>query len=273
MLIGSDRSEMASAFSAELMGNIRRKKMLAWGASAGLHGGCLLAAAWLHFLTPDSSNVLTTVHALPGGTDPVPESVVETGLPGTARPAAQSAAGIEPAGGVTRSLEEIADADAPETRAMLQRILDQSIRNAQAASAEQQLARLETLAGELQGLATERSVNEIAGFLGAVLETTPAPTSADGPVGKFDPETAQIVDVRQETREGKVRHIALLKDARGMTSEVEVDADTGESLARTFALMRKFPLLESVYRKSVMPVLDRMLKDQKPAMLAPRSDR
>gem|GEM_PF-5446862 len=247
--------------------------MLAWGASVGLHGGCLLVAAWLHFLTPDSTDVLTTVHALPGGSEPVSEPVVE--VSGTARPTALPAAGagMEPVSGVTRSLEEIADADAPDTRAMLQRMLDQSIRNAQAAPPEQQLARLETLARELQGLASEQSVDEIAGFLGTVLETTPARASADGLVREFDPETAQIVDVRQETRDGKVRHIALLKDARGMTSEVEVDADTGESLARTFALMRKFPLLESVYRKSVMPVLDRMLKDQKPAMLAPRPDR
>lgn len=252
--------------------------MLAWGASAGLHGGCLLAAAWSHFLAADSPDVLVTVHALPASSAPIPEPVV-VGVPGTARPEITTArpaaaeAGREPADNSVGSLEEIADADAPDTRAMLQRMLDQSIRKEQAASAEQQLARLETLAGELQGLATEQSVDEIAGFLGTVLETTPAPTSANGPVGKFDPETAQIVDVRQETREGKVRHIALLKDARGMTSEVEVDADTGESLARTFALMRKFPLLESVYRKSVMPVLDRMLKDQKPAMLTPRSDR
>lgn len=228
--------------------------MLAWGASAGLHGGCLLVAAWLHFLAADSPDVMVTVHALPAGREPVPEPVVET-EPGPDAIACD----------FIFSLEEIADADAPDTRAVLQRMLDQSIRNAQAAPPEQQLARLETLARELQGLASEQSVDEIAGFLGTVLETTPAQTSTDGLVREFDPETAQIVDVRQETRDGKVRHIALLKDARGMTSEVEVDADTGESLARTFALMRKFPLLESVYRKSVMPVLDRMLKDQKPA--------
>lgn len=242
--------------------------MLAWGASAGLHGGCLLVAAWLHFLTPVSTDVLTTVPALPGGTDPVPEPEVVAEVPDTVRPAvlpADAGAGLGPVGDAIGSLEEIADADTPGARTMLQRMLDQSIRNAQAAPPEQQLARLETLARELQGLASEQSVDEIAGFLGTVLETTPAQTSTDGLVREFDPETAQIVDVRQETRDGKVRHIALLKDARGMTSEVEVDADTGESLARTFALMRKFPLLESVYRKSVMPVLDRMLKDQKPA--------
>ena len=47
--------------------------------------------------------------------------------------------------------------------------------------------------------------------------------------------------------------------AEGITDEVDIDPETGEQLYRTMRLIKANPLLEKVYRKIVMGIMDSVL--------------
>jgi hypothetical protein len=141
------------------------------------------------------------------------------------------------------------------------------------------MAELERLGRQLNELSTPASLTEVTNLLGTWLGTGPRavtppsgppPPSAEGapPIGlndeepEFDHTTAQIQDVsRHETPEGTV-HVALLVNAAGQSLETPLDEPFGQQMFDTFQLMKRFPLLGTIYRETVMSLLDQMLAAQ-----------
>ncbi len=82
----------------------------------------------------------------------------------------------------------------------------------------------------------------------------------------FDADTAQIADCRrEETENGKYRYVAQLVDAQGNAMEVELHGTEAEQTWRTMKMVKSSPLMEALYRGSVMPLLDRKMTEKKEA--------
>ncbi len=78
---------------------------------------------------------------------------------------------------------------------------------------------------------------------------------------RFDADSAQIDDCRKsEAEDGTVRYFATLVDARGNSIEVEMKGKEGEQTYRTMRMIKNNPLMEMIYRGSVMPLMDRKLE-------------
>lgn len=141
---------------------------------------------------------------------------------------------------------------------------------------DDQLAQLERRAAELNQVSTAESVERMAQAIGGLLGTKPR---AEQPVdqaaggkqeGAFDFNTAQLHDVRREMLEsGEVRYWTVLVDAQGRRFETEVDAATGEQLLKVFNVIRGNPLLEKVYRRVVMGLLDQLARPVGPVPAVP----
>lgn len=81
---------------------------------------------------------------------------------------------------------------------------------------------------------------------------------------KFDADTAQIADCRrEETEDGKFRYMAQLVDAQGNAMEVELHGTEAEQTWKTMKMVKSSPLMEALYRGSVMPLLDRKMTGEK----------
>ncbi len=146
---------------------------------------------------------------------------------------------------------------------LVQQQLDQAQDDASQQTPEEQIAALKLFAARLTSISSERSVDEISQRLNKVLEIPPAapdPKPSTDKAAQLEIETASIIDVREETKNGKVRYFALMEDAHRVRQDIEVDAATGKQLIQTFALMKQFPLLESLYRKTVMGLLNKTLR-------------
>lgn len=148
---------------------------------------------------------------------------------------------------------------APE--AIVRRRVDRAIEEAGEVGEEENLKRLDRLSGQLEQMATDKSVAELNDKLKRWLGTKPRATEpAKEPVaGPFDIATAQVHDVRREGEDAATyRYIAVLLDADGRQMDQELDMVDGEKLFRTFQLIKKNPLLEKVYRQVVMGLLDKL---------------
>lgn len=158
------------------------------------------------------------------------------------------------------------------TRQQLQQAREQAADR----SADQQTRELEELARRLGNVSSEQSVEQLtdtlAPWLGidASRATAPAEKTDDSP---FDPDTAQVSDVLKHETGGAVRYVAVLVDASGRTLETPLDNADGEALYDVFQLMKKFPLLETVYRKTVMGLLDQIIENQPIPAASPQPDR
>ena len=73
----------------------------------------------------------------------------------------------------------------------------------------------------------------------------------------FDADTAQIDDCeRTQNEDGTFRYTATLVDAKGNSIRVEMDQKEGERTYQTMQMIRSNPLMEMIYRRTVMPLLD-----------------
>ncbi len=152
-------------------------------------------------------------------------------------------------------------ADSPGLAEFARKRFEQARRQAEDAAPEQQLDDLESLARRLERVSNEQSVQELtgtlSGWLGADERAAPAgDANRDGT--EFDVGTAQISDVKQVSTDDGVTYVAVLVDARGNSIETPLDEADGPQLYKTFQLIKRFPLLESVYRKAVMGLLDKL---------------
>jgi hypothetical protein len=145
--------------------------------------------------------------------------------------------------------------------AIIRRRVDRAIEEAGEVNEEENLKRLDRLSGQLDQMATDKSVAELNDKLKRWLGTKPRATepSKEPVAGPFDITTAQVHDVRREGEDtASYRYIAVLLDADGRQMDQELDMVDGEKLYRTFQLIKKNPLLEKVYRQVVMGLLDKL---------------
>jgi hypothetical protein len=140
--------------------------------------------------------------------------------------------------------------------------LEQARGETQQKSSAEQLADLESLGRQLGSVSSEASVREVTGTLAQWLGTSdratqPAMTAETG--GEFDVDTAQVSDVKQVETDGVITYVAVLVDAQGNALETPLNKTDGPQLFQTFQLMKRFPLLETVYRGAVMGLLDKLV--------------
>ena len=229
-----------------------RTKVFAISASAGLHLAALVALSASSFWFADSGSEL----AIGAGTNHSSFVIIANSewTDAVNEPSAVASAS-EP--------DDVTASDTPEFSALVQQQLGQAQDEASQQTPEEQLAALKLFAAKLTSISSERSVDEISQRLNQVLEIPPAaPDPKPGKPAQLEIETASIIDVREETKNGKVRYFAMMEDAQRVREDIEVDAATGKQLIQTFALMKQFPLLESIYRKSVMGLLNKTLRPE-----------
>ncbi len=118
----------------------------------------------------------------------------------------------------------------------------------------------------LEKMGTEK-VEEISDFIGKKMNlesTRETEVRQTVTPDKFDADTAQIADCRrEETEDGKFRYMAQLVDAQGNAMEVELHGAEAEQTWRTMKMVKSSPLMEALYRGSVMPLLDRKMTGEK----------
>ena len=148
------------------------------------------------------------------------------------------------------------------SKSMVAEKIDQLAEEASRRSDGENLERLDRLAERLNEVASESSVDRMAGALQTMLGTK---VRADRPAeeavsGDFDFDTAQFHDIRREaTDDERWRYLAILVDAEGRALEIEMNADDGQRVYQTMQRIKQNPLLEHVYRKIAMPLFDQML--------------
>ncbi len=164
----------------------------------------------------------------------------------------------ESAGPAVAVVTDVADVTGPMVRERIEQVVEEAVGR----SDQENLDRLDRLAGRLSEVSREGTVDQLARSFHSMLGTSErAGEPATEPIGgEFDPQTAQFHDVRREFPDGQTpQYFAILIDAQGRTIEVAMEAAEGE---RMYALMRRIkdhPLLERVYRRIAMPLLDQLL--------------
>ena len=125
--------------------------------------------------------------------------------------------------------------------------------------AAEQLGVLEQKAAELEDLASEESIDEIAEKFQQWTNIQPrASAPAEEPIaGEFDFDTGQLHEVRKvDTKDGRMQYLGVLVDARGRSLEVEMNTEEGETAYQTLETLKRFPLANRVYRQIGMALLD-----------------
>ena len=125
--------------------------------------------------------------------------------------------------------------------------------------AEEQLDLLEEKAAELEKLASEESIDEIAARFQEWTNIQPrASAPAAKPVeGEFDFDTGQLHEVRKvDAEDGTEQYVGVLVDADGRALEVEMGREEGETAYRTMEALKRFPLADRVYRQIGMALID-----------------
>jgi hypothetical protein len=170
------------------------------------------------------------------------------------------------ASGSAPSRDEVSVADTGPTDAEVEKFradVDRVIEESQQLGDDENLLKLESLAGQLSNVSSERSINELSPQLNNWLGTEQrASRPADEPLdGGFDFQTAQLHEVTREAApDGTWKYQSVLVDAEGRTMQIEMDAASGESSYRTLQTLKAYPLAEKIYRQVTMPLLDKLIK-------------
>jgi hypothetical protein len=178
---------------------------------------------------------------------------VETGVAAESRFDALSAAAAVP----TRFVAGIPRVNGDFVRTQL----DAEVGRQRRVPPHEQLDRLSVMGRQLHELSSPSSLDELSeqfqSWMGySPRATQPAPVSEPG---EFDYATAQITDIsRQELPDRTYRYLCLLLDAEGRTMEVELDAAHGAIAFELLQRIKKYPLLEQVYRQIFMPLADQI---------------
>jgi hypothetical protein len=157
------------------------------------------------------------------------------------------------------------DPTVSDLSSFVQRQIDRSVTDGQQRSQRENENKLSRLSRRLNETSKPEHIDEMADFLGGLLgqrRTEPVSenlNSKDNPP-PFDVDTAQFHRVRKEVdAAGKHHYIATMIDAHGITTEIELDAETGPQLYKIMKIIESNPLLDRVYRKIVMGFLDQTL--------------
>lgn len=128
---------------------------------------------------------------------------------------------------------------------------------------EDNYQRLKQLSADLRRNSTTKTVDEMSEFFGGVFGNRATEPDVQKANQEFDVSTAQMHDISKTTDEqGVLRYSVVMVDANGVARQVEIDPENGERLYKTMQLIKSNPLLEKVYRKILMGILDQVLKEQ-----------
>lgn len=171
-----------------------------------------------------------------------------------------------PYGMATDALAEVSPSDTGLAGFAKRKLEQERLRNATRSTAGQ-LQDLDALARQLDAVSSSQSLSQltdtIGPWIGSDASRATEPTDGDGILpGRFDPSTAQISNVLKREQDASAEYVALMIDAEGRSQYVPLDRADGETLYEVFRLMERFPLLETVYRKTVMGLLDRLMEEQ-----------
>lgn len=151
----------------------------------------------------------------------------------------------------------------PVERSRLLRDIRRQMEEARKRGDQDNFDRLKQLSADLGRNSTTKTVDEMADFFGGVVGNRATEPDLKKANLEFDVSTAQMHDIHKSTDEqGSVRYILVMVDAQGVAREVEIDSQNGQQLYKTMQLIKSNPLLEKVYRKILMGILDQVLKDQ-----------
>jgi len=152
------------------------------------------------------------------------------------------------------------------TNSIVEKKLNEAIEHAQSESTDESLGKLDGLAERLDRVSSDESIDkltdEFRGWLGTKKRATqPAEESV---AGEFDFDTAQLHDVRRDVNDDQSwTYWAVMIDAEGRLTEVEMTLSEGETMYKTMQRMKAFPLVDKVYRQITMPLIDKLLQSKK----------
>ena len=103
------------------------------------------------------------------------------------------------------------------------------------------------------------TVERVAGAMG--LDTDQYQAKPKSSSGRFDPDTAQLIDVKKSQDPlGEFPYSATMVDANGNETVVPMGQTDGEIAFNTFEKMKEFPLVQGLYRQIVMPMLQKIVR-------------
>ncbi len=153
------------------------------------------------------------------------------------------------------------------------RVLEEQTQAAAARSDEENLTVLEEQGERLKKVSSEASIDQIAdqfhSWTGTEKRVTEpvkdAPMQTEDTVSgsNFDTETAQFYDVKKirSKTTSEIKYKAVLIDAQGRTMSMDLPKDDGERLYPIFKQMKQNPLMGQIYKKIVMPIIDKQLNN------------
>jgi hypothetical protein len=149
------------------------------------------------------------------------------------------------------------------TASMVAKKLDEEIQSSKQLSRDEQLSELDVMTNRLNNLSSSESLEALSGTFQAWMGTEArASKPAIAPQTKdFAFDTAQLHDVRRDVdAEGRTQYFAILLDAAGQTTEVEMTAAEGKPAYELMERMKANPLLDQLYRQLAMPLMDQLMK-------------
>lgn len=165
-------------------------------------------------------------------------------------------------------IDVLAEADAGDSQlaAFARQKLQQARNSAEEQKIAEQMTDLESLGRRLNQVSSQESVaavaEAVAPWIGSRPRATEPVADADD-TQPFDFRTAQIIEVHRQGDERAFEYVAVMLDAAGRTQEVPLEKVDGEELYDVFQLMKKFPLLETVYRKAALGLLDTLVAEER----------
>ncbi len=186
----------------------------------------------------------------------------------TPAPATQSAPEPEPP-----SEPEVVPLPGEKAKDTVNRVLEEQTQAAAARTDEENLTALEEQGERLKKVSSEESIDQIAdqfhSWAGTEERVTEpvkdAPMQTEETVSgaNFDTETAQFYDVKKirSKSTGEIKYKAVLIDAQGRTMTMELPKEEGERLYPVFKQMKQNPLMAQIYKKIVMPIIDKQLNN------------
>lgn len=155
----------------------------------------------------------------------------------------------------------------------VKRVLEEQTQAAAARTDEENLTALEEQGERLKRVSSEETIDQIADQFHSWAGTeeratepapdTPMQTAKTVSSSNFDTSTAQFYDVKKVRSKstGEIKYKAILLDAQGRTMSMELPQADGEKLYPVFKQMKQNPLMAQVYKKIIMPLIDKQLND------------
>ncbi|MDO4550787.1 MAG: hypothetical protein Q4C96_06005 [Planctomycetia bacterium] len=234
-----------------------------WYASLTIFGILFILSIWYLHFTQISSDTTKSSHLEISGSSELPS-------PEAAREQEIAQAHTQ------EEFKEMLPKEGETETEMIRRNLENSFQQTQKRTHEENLAELDRRGEQLNKYVSAESIDKISKLIPNWLNTkTRAEHPAETPPpGIFDFDTAQFHEIhRNETEDGKFHYSATLYDAQGRTMVVDLEESEGKPLWDVFQKMKKYPLMDQIYRKIVTSLLDKATAPQKTAPLSPNTQK